>query len=116
MAAAITDIKKKKDREELQEMMAMRLMLTSQKADVEENLKAVNETISAILKRYDIKSMGFTDSSGQPWTFTMMNGANTSISARDLLTKGVDPAIIEECTKRTEYTTVQARKVKKEDE
>lgn len=108
--ATIDAIRKASERKALKEMMDMRVELNARKAQIEEDLKSCNEMILATLKKHNYKSMVFEDQTGQGWTFTVMNGCNTSIDKKALLNKGIDPELIEQCTKRTEYTTITARK------
>jgi hypothetical protein len=96
-----------KDRVKMDKLLRRRFEVQQEMASLEKEKRDLNDEISPLMNAYEVKSidMGY-------FTATYVEGCSAHISKTALLDHGVGPDVIEECTSRTEFTTIQVRKKK----
>lgn len=102
-----------KQRKELAELLAERAKWQRIKTEAEDNAANCSILLVPLLQKLGIKNILAPDDTGTDKVFILTHGVNTSIKRELLLVRGVDPDIIEDCTVRTQYDSVQVRKVAK---
>lgn len=108
----LNEIKSAKMRRELTELLAERGRIKREKAALEDDEKALNLAIIPILKKLGYKSVTAPDDQGEVKSFGLVTGTSTSLDKKMLLTKGVPPETIAECTKVTSYETISVRDIR----
>lgn len=107
MADTIGIIKNAKDRADLSSLLEQFRIAKDTAKGLEEEMTELKEAIIPLFEKHDLKSLEFAGR-----VFVRQSGCSTNINKIDLLGRGVDPEIIADCTRRTEYVSLQLRSIK----
>lgn len=106
----LDSIKGAKARKEIAELLAEQARWKRIRTEAEENIKLATELLIPKLINLGITNILAPDDQGTDKVFIVTNGTNVSIKRELLLLRNVDPQIIEDCTVRTQYQSLQVRK------
>lgn len=86
--------------DKLRAVMNLKIVIADAKSELDEIMPSLYEQMI----HANAKSLAFQD-----YRFTAKLGVNVSLNRQRLIAAGVDPMILEECTRRTEYETVEMK-------
>jgi hypothetical protein len=102
----LDDIKSKKLRTTVAELLLEQARWNNTKKEAEEQLKAIGETLIPLLTNLGINRIVAPDVEGVNWKFGVVSGTNSHIDKMLLIQKGIDPDVVDACTKMKSYQFV----------